>query len=240
MFALLLLPVIAPMGSPLQAPSRSMESYVQGDLRDFTLNLIVESKRLPELRKIGPEFAQTYLFDSILVRGKEPFQLRFDASADDTKATYVMNGATQSFKVPRLGLNQHQDLSKYPGRRQTLFEFALLTPSLFSQFYEATFVRFDRESGNPIFDLRFPAATKDTSRNRIWVDKSRHFIVRREWYGQEDQLKATFTYEKPIEVSRVWFPTRLTVRNAEDKVGAVVRYINVKANTGLNESLFKL
>lgn len=121
-----------------------------------------------------------------------------------------------------------------------MLEFALLPPSLVDQFFQATFVRFDRATGDPVFDLRFAPSTKDTSRNRVWIDKAKHYVVRREWYGQEDQLRATFAFDKPIQSNGVWLPTRLTVRNSEDKVGAVVRYGNVRANTGIADSVFKL
>ena len=238
LLSLALATLLAP-AQPL-AQSRAIADYVQPGFRDISFSATIVQKRLSELRKIGPEFSQTYLFDTISVRAKEPFKLRLDAAADDTRATYLINGARQSFSVPRLGLKQSNDLSKYPGRRQTLLDFALPTPSLFADFYDAAFVRFDRESGNPVFDLRFPTSTKDTSRNRVWIDRATRTIVRREWYGQSDALKAVFLYAKPIKKDGIWFNTELTVKNAEDKVGGVTRYSNVRVNTGLDDAVFRL
>ena len=232
---------IAVLAAPLlSAQGTSIANYTQSAFRDIQFNAVIERKNLTELRKINPEFANTYLFDSILVRAKEPFKLRLDAAADDTKATYVINGTLQQFRVPRLGLKKNDDLAKYPGRRQTLLDFAIPTPSLFNGFFNATYVRNDRETGSPIFDLKFPAATEDTSRQRVWIDKAKHYIFRREWYSQNDRLRAVFLYENPVQANGVWFPTRLTVRNAEDKIAGVTRYSNVKANQGLEDSLFKL
>lgn len=231
--AALSLPLVAGQGTPIS-------QVVQSDFRDIQFNAVIERKNLAELRKINPEFANTYLFDSILVRAKEPFKLRLDAAADDTKASYVINGTAQQFRVPRLGLKKNDDLTGYPGRRQTLLDFAIPTPSLFSQLFEAKFVRNDRGTGAPVYDLKFPASTGDTSRQRVWIDKTKKFIFRREWYSQNDRLRATFVYENPVQVSGVWFPTRLTVRNADDQVAGVTRYSNVKINQGLPDSLFKL
>lgn len=236
MLATLLLAATASSG--LQ--SQSIDSYVQKGFRDVTFNASITKKNLAELRKINPEFAQTYLFDSILIRAKEPFKLRLEASADDTKATYVIDGTRQQFRVPRLGLKQNNDLSRYPGRRQTLLEFGIPTESLFDDFYQAKFVRFDRASGDPVFDLTFPKRLSDNSRNRIWIDKERKYIARREWYGQEGQLRAIFLFERPVAVNGVTFPAGLTVRNAENKLAGVTRYSNVKANQGLADALFKL
>lgn len=220
--------------------SQNIDAYVQKGFRDVQFNAVIEKKNLGELRKINPEFANTYLFDSILVRAKEPFKLRLEAAADDTTATYVIDGARQQFRVPRLGIRQSNDLTKYPGRRQTLLDFAIPTESLFDRFFVAKFVRFDRASGDPVFDLTFPKALDDTSRNRIWIDKTGHYISRREWYGQEGQLRAIFTFASPKTVNGITFPTQLTVRNAENKVAGVTRYSNVKGNQGLADSLFKL
>lgn len=210
--------------------SQNIDAYVQRGFRDVTFNATISKKNLAELRKINPEFANTYLFDSIVVRAKEPFKLRLEAAADDTKATYVIDGARQQFRVPRLGIKQNNDLAKYPGRRQTLLDFAIPTESLFDNFFVSKFVRFDRTSGDPVFDLTFPKALDDTSRNRIWIDKEKRYISRREWYGQEGQLRAIFLYEKPVTANGVTFPTQLTVRNAENKVAGVTRYSNVKGN----------
>lgn len=220
--------------------SQNIDTYVQRGFRDVTFNATIAKKNLSELRKINPEFANTYLFDSITVRAKEPFKLRLEAAADDTKATYVINGVRQQFSVPRLGIRQNNDLTKYPGRRQTLLDFAIPTESLFDKFFVAKFVRFDRASADPVFDLTFPKALDDTSRNRVWIDKEKRYISRREWYGQEGQLRAVFLFEKPVTVNGVTFPTQLTVRNAENKLAGVTRYSNVKANQGLADTLFKL
>ncbi|RYG77858.1 outer membrane lipoprotein-sorting protein, partial [bacterium] len=124
--------------------------------------------------------------------------------------------------------------------RQTLLDFAIPTESLFDNFYVAKFVRFDRASGDPVFDLTFPKTLDDTSRNRIWIDKTQRYITRREWYGQEGQLRAIFLYEQPKTVDGVTFPTQLTVRNAENNVAGVTRYSNVKGNRGIADAVFKL
>ncbi len=236
----MILPLLATLPAAASLQSTSIGTFTQPAFRDIQFNATIERKNLGELRKINPEFANTYLFDSIVVRAKEPFKLRLDAAADDTKATYVINGTLQQFRVPRLGLRKNDDLAKYPGRRQTLLDFAVPTASLFEGFYAASFVRNDRETGNPVFDLRFPRATEDTSRQRVWIDRAHHTIARREWYSQTDRLRAVFLYEAPVESNGVWFPTRLTVRNAENKVAGVTRYSNVRANQGLADALFKL
>ena len=234
---LLLAPLLS---SGLQSGSTNIDSYVQKGFRDVTFNAVIAKKNLTELRKINPEFANTYLFDSILVRAKEPFKLRLEAAADDTKATYIIDGMRQQFSVPRLGLRQTKDLSKYPGRRQTLLDFAIPTESLFDGFYTAKFVRFDRADGDPVFDLTFPKVFDDTSRQRVWIDKTQHIVTRREWYGQRGQLRAIFRYDVPKAINGVVFPTQLTVYNSENKVAGVTRYSNVKVNQGLADSLFKL
>jgi len=51
---------------------------------------------------------------------------------------------------------------------------------------------------------------------------------------------ATFLYENPKQIGGVWMPTKVTVRNADNKVAGVMNYEGLKVNVGLEDSLFKV
>jgi outer membrane lipoprotein-sorting protein len=226
--------LLAAIGAAYAGPT--IDDYLQRDVRDATFVAHVVNGSQRELRKINEDFGQSYKFPTTMVRFKDPFKLRLDATVEDTTATYVLNGSMQLIRVPRVYKGRH-NLAHAPGRIQTALDFGLLVPSLFTSFFTATFVRMDRATGDPVFDISYDRRL-DTSRNRIWVDPEHHIVVKREWYNQSGRQLATFFYENPKQVDGVWFPTQLTVRNMDDQVAGVTRYDSIKVNTGLSDDTF--
>lgn len=217
----------------------NIEDYTQKNLHDATFVAHKVQANQRELLKINNDFGTSYKFDTIKFFYKEPLKLRLEATVEETSALYIINGATQLFRVPRLRVNTRQSLAHAPGRRQTPLDFGVLTPSLFTSLFNARFVRNDRETGDLVFDVTYKDPI-DTSRHRIWVNKDRGIVDRREWYSQTGRQLATFYYQNPKEVDGVWLPTQLTVKNVDDKVAGITRYDSVKVNTGLSDSLFEV
>ena len=219
--------------------STNIDSYLPNSLKDISFNISL-TKRLPkELQKIDQSYVVQYSqLDSALFRGKEPFKLRIDAKSEDTAGITITNGSRKLIKVPVLRINIKQDVSKQPGQRQTLMDFVTLTSSEAHQFLNAKFVRFDRENGDAVFDLTFPSELSYPVRHRVWLDKTAHYMVKREWYGLQGQLRATFLYLNPTTVIGVTVPTVLRVLNSENKIAAESKYMNVKINDGIADSVF--
>jgi outer membrane lipoprotein-sorting protein len=217
--------------------------YWQADLKDASFNARAVSANQSELRKINKDFAQSYrmMGNAGFVRCKEPLKLRIDGKEDDTVIQFILNGTKRMVRIPRSGLNVPSDLAKKPGQRQTLLDFGVLTPALFKDLFQAKFIRMDRQTSEPVFDFTYFPNLDDTSRNRIWVDVKKGIATKREWYSQIDgRLMATFLYENPRQVNNVWFPTKVTVKNADNKVAGVMQYENLKINSGLGDDLFKI
>lgn len=192
-----------------------------------------------ELKKINDSFGTSYRFKTTTIMFKEPFKLRLEAKVDETSVLYILNGPTMMARIPRLHVNSRQDLSDAPGRRQTLMDFGLLTPSLFNgSLFTAKFIRNDRATGDVVFDLSYIASLNDTSRHRIWIDPDKKYIVKREWYNQQGRQLATFLYDNPKKFDGVWLPTQLSVKNVDDVVAGITKYDSIRVNTGLSDSLF--
>jgi outer membrane lipoprotein-sorting protein len=219
--------------------STNIDSYLPSGLKDISFNISL-TKRLPkELQKIDQSYVLQYSqLDAALFRGKEPLKLRIDAKSEDTSGYTIVNGGRKLISVPVLHIRSKSDVSKQPGQRQTLMDFVTLTDSEAHQFLNAKFVRFDRESGNPVFDLTFPASLDYPVRHRVWMDKNLKYIVKREWYGLQGQLRATFLYLNPTTVKGITVPTVLRLLNAENKVAAESKYLNVHINDGIADSVF--
>jgi outer membrane lipoprotein-sorting protein len=217
--------------------STNIENYLQADLRDATFVAKIVKGDQRELLKINKDFGQSYRFDSSMVYIKEPFKMRAEAHVEDTNVIYILNGPDLWIKIPNMKLPK-QNLSKAPGRRQTLMDFGILTPSLMSGFLNSEFKRIDRESGNAVFDLTYKPEMDDATRYRVWIDQTKKYITKREWFNQWTRHMATFYYLNPIEVNGVWIPTRLEVKNVDNVIAGITKYESVKVNTGLPDSLF--
>jgi outer membrane lipoprotein-sorting protein len=219
--------------------STNIDSYLPNGLKDISFNISL-TKRLPkELQKIDQSYVVQYSqLDSALFRGKEPFKLRIDVKSDDTSGFTIVNGTRKLISIPVLRIKSKSDVSRQPGQRQTLMDFLTLTNAEAHQFLNAKFVRFDRESGNPVFDLTFPESLNYPVRHRVWLDKSSKYMTKREWYGLQGQLRATFLYLSPTTIEGITVPTVLRVMNAENKIAAESKYLNIKVNDGIADSVF--
>ncbi len=211
---------------------------VQKGFRDATFEARAVKGYQKELKKINSDFAYSYRFDFMTAKVKEPYMLRLESVVDDTKLMYIMNGTKKYYNVGGR-IKGTDDVSKAPGKRQTLMDFGILTPSLFADPFKGTFVRVDRESGDLVFDLTYQTKYDDGSRNRVWVSKDKKYITKRVWFNQEGIQLATFIYENPKNKDGIWFPTRCTVKNNDDKVAGITEYTKMVINAGLPDSLFK-
>lgn len=220
--------------------SKDIESYCQSGLRDMTFVGTLKKGSPTEAGKIDNDWRTKISFRSIKVFSKDPFKLRVESTTDDTSIVYICNGNTQYWRAPKLNINKKRDVTNEPGQRQTAFDFGILTPGLVKGFFVSKFVRFDRETGNPVFDLTWPAKWDNTSRHRVWIDKDDKYIVRREWYGQQGQLKGIILNTKPVKEGGVAFPTVQQTFNAENKLAGEFWFSGVKINDGVSDALFSL
>ena len=220
--------------------SQNIDSYVQKNFDDASLTARVKYANQKELVKINDDFGKSYRVPYTDIKVKEPFKLRLETNVEDTKVLYIINGPKLLIRIPRIKVNSRQDLSKSPGRRQTLLDFGILTPSLFNGLFQAKFVRLDRATNDVVFDVTYPAALDDTSRHRIWVDPQKKYVTKREWYSQSGKQLATFYYNDPVSVDGVWMPTKMQVKNVDGALAGETYYTGLKVNQGLSDSLFSV
>lgn len=219
----------------------TVDDYLPKGLQDVSFTARIVRGNYKELAKINDDFANSYRFKSSKVWLKEPFKLRMESVVEDASITFIVNGPRKKVRIPRSNINLKEDLSRSPGKRQTLLDFGLIAPSLFDNYFQAKFVREDRATKDVVFDVTYVPSLKDGTRHRLWIDPERRMATKREWYSQIDgRLMATFVYEQPVKSDGIWFPTQVTVRNADNVVAGITRYEKLSVNVGLSESLFKI
>ncbi len=219
----------------------SINSVLQTQLKDATFTWKKSKADQRELNKINKDFAQSYRFKDVTVWMREPFMMRLESVVDDMKVYFIMNGATKVYKIPQAKISHKESVAKAPGKRQTVFDFGILTPALMQNFLEAKYIRTERATGEYVFDMTYEESLDDTTRHRVWIDPAKKFITKREWYSQNGgHLMATFLYDNEKKFGSVWIPTRLSVKNAENKVAGVSDFTNMKVNIGIESNLFSV
>lgn len=226
----------------LGAPATpTIQDMIPKGFRDASFTAFVVSGNPQELAKINRDFAQSYRFRSSMVRTKEPFMVRAESTVEDSSILFIVNGPRRLVRIPRSNINMRENLATKPGKRQTVFDFGFLTPSLFDDYYQAKFVRTDRATKDEVFDVTYVPRLKDGTRHRVWINPDRRLMVKREWYSQIDgRLMATFSYEDAKQFDGVWLPTRIVVRNSENKIAGTSRYDAVRVNSGLDTDIFRV
>jgi outer membrane lipoprotein-sorting protein len=237
MTALIALAVLA--GAP---KSYTWQDIVQPNFRDCTFVAEIVKANESELKKISKDFAASFRFMSAPVKAevKEPFMVRLESRLEGTDLQVIENEGRTLYKIPKLGIKKVQDLSHAPGKQQTVLDFGVLTASLFEQRFDATFVREDRETGGLVFDLTYKHPLyNDTTRQRVWVDPQKRYVIKRVWFAQDGHEMATFLYNKPMEESGVWFPSEAVVKNVDGAIAGITRYSKMNINVGLTTKPFQ-
>jgi outer membrane lipoprotein-sorting protein len=225
-----------------QGQAYTWHDIVQPSFQDSTFVGKAVTASAKELKKISSDFAVSYRFlgQEVQAKLKEPFMVRLDATIEETKLQAIYNGDRRVFKIPQNRLSKQENLSDSPGKRETVLDFGILTPSLFENLFDATFIRVDRETGALVFDLTYKRPRfDDSSRQRVWVDKEKRYVTKRLWFAQDGHEMATFLYENPQFQSGVWFPSRAVVKNVDGMVAGVTEYQAVRINSGLADRLFQ-
>jgi outer membrane lipoprotein-sorting protein len=219
--------------------SYDWHDIVQTNFKDASFTAKAVKGNQKELQKINKEFAYSYRFDSMDAKIKEPAKLRVETVVEESRVFYIVSGTKKHYNLGGRA-KYTEDVSKAPGKRQTALDFGIITPSMFQDPFVAKFLRVDRDSGDLVFDLTYQTPKyDDTSRHRVWVDKAKRYITKRVWFNQEGGQLATFIYENPKNKDGVWFPTRCTVKNNDDKVAGITEYTKMEINAGIADSVFK-
>jgi hypothetical protein len=220
--------------------SKNIDTYVPTNFKGASFTTKKVSANQAELAKINKDFGMSYRFDSMAVKIKEPHKLRLEGKVGDSTFLFIMNGTKKIVRAARANISITDDVAKEPGKRQTVFDFGLLTPALLDDYFDAKFVREDRTSKDMVFDLFYKKFTSDETRHRVWIDPKLKVITKREWYSQngEKRLLATFNYGGFVTQGGVSFPTEYKVLNAAGKVAGSLKYSNLDLNPTLADSLF--
>ena len=228
--ALLLLTVSATVQA---APD--IRALTSGVVKTLQLSSVIVTENQDELKTIDGDIALAYRLHRGSMAYEQPGKLRIDATIPHLATGYYIVNGNQKLTVAPF-VHKVQDTTGAPGKRQTLLDFGLIPPELLTD-YTAKFLR--RESGLLVFQLQ-PKQAGETQKDIVWIDPKTHITSQRYNYNREGKLTKWFLYKNPKLVGRIYVPTRVELYNPKNNLAGATIYENIRVNTPLSESLFKI
>lgn len=221
------------------AIATDIQSYVCSKLDDFSATMHVVNVNERALSKISKDAVLIYKFGTVEMRYKEPDMVRIEGNAQGTHGVFILNGPTQW--VAFNGIKAKRNFANQPGKRKSLMDVGLISEYYLS-YTNARFLREGSVDGVPcaVFDMTYKDR-HDTSHHIVYVDPKTRVVRKRESYSQDGKLQAIYYFKDVKEVKPgVWFPTLIEAQNTDRVIAGTTAYRDIKVNTGLPDSLFRM
>jgi outer membrane lipoprotein-sorting protein len=228
------------LSTQARAIDSNIKSYVCDKLDDFSATMSVVSVNERAMGKISKDAVMLYKLGTVNMRYKEPNKVRIEGNAQGSHAVFILSGSTQWVSLN--GAKFKRDFGKSPGKRKSLMDVGLVS-DYYLTYTNAKFVREGAVDGTPcgVFELTYKDRDEDTSHAIVYIDPKTKVVRKREAYSQDGKLQAVYFYKNVEEVKPgIWFPTLIEAQNVDRVIAGSTAYKNIKVNTGLDDSIFKL
>lgn len=218
----------------------NIKAYVCDKLDDFSATMSVVSVNERAMGKISRDAVLLYKLGTVRMRYKEPNKVRIEGNAQGSHAVFILNGSTQWTSVNNFKIKK--DFGKSPGKRKSLMDVGLVS-DYYLTYTNAKFAREGSVDGVPcaVFELTYKDRDEDSSHAIVYIDPKTKVVRKRESYSQDGKLQAVYFFKNVQEVKPgIWFPTLIEAENVDRVIAGATAYKNIKVNTGLDDSLFKL
>ncbi|MGQ9525742.1 MAG: outer membrane lipoprotein-sorting protein [Armatimonadota bacterium] len=223
----------------LHADAPPIEAFVAPGLKDITSTVNVKLANTTALTKVSKDFANSYRMKTMRITYKDPGMMRMEGKAGPLTIVYILNGDKKGWQIG--AIKGSKDVSKQPAQKQGLMDFGLLTKDQLAD-YDSQFLRTEVIDGikTYVYELRYKVPTENL-RRVVWIDPVKKYIVRRQVFGREGQLKMEHRFSQPKLVGGViWVPTVIKVYNAQGELGAVSDQVVVRVNAGIPDDQFRI
>jgi len=238
--------LVASVAPPSAAQATNQLSYyAQTAIKDFSGRTRVISKNDRELKKLGDGFVRAYQTGTQRFFYKEPGKVRLEGKQGLATVRLVTNGDQRiaEYRVPPgLKKTDRSDLKEDPGKGDYCIDFGVITPS-FARRVQAKFLRYETRDGKraAVFTFQHPGDKK--ADHTVVLDPETRLVLDHISHHRNKKLpgfKSRYVFSLPQKFGSVWLPTRVELRNAENKTAGVSAVEQITVNTGLQEALFAL
>lgn len=235
LFAVLVLAATV-IATPAGADVRGKIEQATRGLKDLTITGKVTYCNMDALRKIGQDFQRSYEIKSTTVQYKSPDKFKISGKLGMISGYIVINGDS---KVTHFIFSQRENIKDKPHKRQADFDMGVVSESIWRD-YVVTSAETDKIAGEPMFRISMVRSNARDKKIICWVDAENIRLVKVEKFEDDGTLKSKFVYSGHKKVDCVWVPTRVDIYNGDGEHAATSTYDNIKVNTGIPDSVFKI
>jgi outer membrane lipoprotein-sorting protein len=214
-------------------------SAVKG-LKDLTLTCIVTYSNPKELKKISKDFSKRYEFKKSTIKYKSPDMFKMEGSLGLIKGRIVFNGDRKALVIPGIGVNKKDDLKKDPHKRQSDLDIGIFSDSLWKHYIVKNAETVPGANGAE-YKITFVRSNAKSKNITCWVTSDTMKLRKLEKYESDGSMKSRFIYTDHKKINNsIWIPMKINIYNGNGKLAASTEYKDVKINTGISNSEFKL
>ena len=207
--------------------------------KDITLTAKVIHGNQKELAKIGKDFARSYEVETTAIKYKAPDKMRVAGKLGMVGFAVVRNGFWKAYIVPALHINKKTDCTKEPHQLQGDLDVGIVTEQLWRDFVIQD-AHVEKSSNGDLYKITFIRWNSKEKQLTCWVEAKGCKLLKLDKYESDGSMKCRYIFSKHKEVGGVWVPLRVDVYNEDNKLAGTTEYSNIKVNSGIPDSEFKL
>ena len=206
-------------------------------VKDIKADMVITEADRGNVSRMGKGYGDILMMQKAKVYYKKPDMIRYDGYAKGIKATYIQNGYKKLILAAMI--RKLDDVKNAPGKRQDTLDLGFLSSRLWTDNY----VKVVSTESNGVVKLKFDPkfGDKDKRHDMVWVDSNTLKVIRRQKFLGSGELRVKNVYSDFVMLEgKLPIATQSKMYNGAGQMLGTVKYKNVKANTGLSNSLFSL
>lgn len=207
--------------------------------KDITLTAKVVYGNKKELEKIGKDFPKSYDVETTTVKYKAPDKMKVAGKLGMVGITIVRNGSYKVYRVPSLRISKKEDCTKEPHQLQGDLDIGIVTEQLWRDFVVQD-AHVEKASSGELYKITFMRSNSHEKKLTCWVEAKGCKLLKLDKYESDGSMKSRYIFSKHKQVGGVWVPLRIDVYNQDNKLAGSTEYSNIKVNSGIPDSEFKL
>ncbi len=227
------------LGASAAVDVRSEVRAATKGFKDITLTAKVVYGNKKELAKIGKDFPKSYDVETTTVKYKAPDKMKVAGKLGMLGITIIRNGCFKVYRVPSLGIGKKQDCTKEPHQLQGDLDIGILTEQLWRD-YIVEDARVEKASSDVLYKITFIRSNSKEKHITCWVEAKTCKLLKLEKYESDGSMNSRYVFSKHKHIGAIWVPTRIDVYNRDNKLAGASEYSNIKVNSGIPDSEFKL
>jgi len=209
----------------------------EADVKDLKAEMVITSADKSNVSDMGEGYSDILKLQKAVIAYKKPDKFRIDGFARGIKASFVQYGYKKL--VLAAMIRQTEDVKNKPGKRFDTLDLGFLS----SRLWVDNAVTVVSKPKNGVIQLKFDpkAGGTDKRHDNVWVDSKTLRVTKREKYRGNGQMRVRYVYTNfEMLGGKLPIATTSTMYNPSGEKLGTVTYKNVKANSGLADSVFSL